>query len=109
LPKFKERTGLSRTSFFLFKKAIEMGNLDLITEQYSYRNYKNVLEKDTCYFCRTQHDLQAHHIDLDRENNDKSNLVCLCERCHKRLHNLFYKRLHNLLKNSSEKSVRVIR
>ena len=34
-----------------------------------------------------------HHIDCDRTNDSKRNLVELCERCHARLHSTIYRRL----------------
>ena len=35
--------------------------------------------------------VQIHHIDLNRENNDKSNLIPLCSNCHDALHGGFWK------------------
>jgi len=35
--------------------------------------------------------LTVHHIDFDPANNDMSNLVCLCARCHLRKHGLIRK------------------
>lgn len=32
--------------------------------------------------------LTSHHIDFDPWNNDDDNLVCLCHRCHLRLHGI---------------------
>ena len=35
----------------------------------------------------------THHIDCDRTNNVKENLVELCQLCHMRLHGKIYRRL----------------
>lgn len=41
----------------------------------------------TCKFCSSSVNLVVHHIDMNRENNDDSNLMVLCRKCHQRLHN----------------------
>jgi hypothetical protein len=38
--------------------------------------------KHSCIVCRERVSLQLHHIDGNRENNDPSNIVCLCGNCH---------------------------
>ena len=35
-----------------------------------------------CYECRTQNRLCVHHIDYDKKNCDKNNLITLCITCH---------------------------
>lgn len=55
------------------------------TAEYSYRH---VLQKTKCIFCKSKKHLVIHHKDLDRSNNNKGNLVCVCRRCHSKLHNL---------------------
>lgn len=65
----------------------------------------------SCYFCEApyrkvmgyktkggryvniKHQNVIHHIDCNRRNNAKSNLVELCELCHLRLHRKVYDRL----------------
>lgn len=39
---------------------------------------------DPDYKC-TKVVLTVHHIDCDKQNNVKQNLICLCQRCHLRL------------------------
>lgn len=39
-----------------------------------------------CRICREQTDLHVHHIDKNRSNNKKSNLVTLCAACHRGVH-----------------------
>lgn len=46
--------------------------------------------KDFKYIYRSN---VLHHIDCNRKNNSKSNLVELCELCHLRLHRKIYYRL----------------
>ncbi|MDD1720123.1 MAG: HNH endonuclease [Methanoregulaceae archaeon] len=45
-----------------------------------------ILERDRyrCRICGDTSDLQVHHIDQDRTNDDQSNLVSLCQACHAR-------------------------
>lgn len=56
---------------------------DEILEEYSH----------SCFFCGTKEkpdDIntrpEVHHIDYDRKNNQKENLICLCKRCHTMAH-----------------------
>lgn len=43
----------------------------------AFDNYEHV-----CYNCGRAHDLEVHHLDGDRTNNDVKNLVILCSSCH---------------------------
>lgn len=36
--------------------------------------------------CGSTDNIQVHHIDGDRTNNSLSNLIPLCERCHRKIH-----------------------
>lgn len=54
-----------------------------------------------CFFCQNvlarvnkfAYKLVIHHIDGNQNDNDKANLIVLCQGCHKRLHMRIYKRL----------------
>lgn len=42
-----------------------------------------------CQFCGAREgeiQLDVHHVNQDRSNNNPSNLVCLCKNCHQKLH-----------------------
>ena len=39
-----------------------------------------------CHICGTHKNINVHHIDADRSNNDLSNLVPLCANCHADVH-----------------------
>ena len=39
-----------------------------------------------CSRCGSTSDLVIHHADHDHDNNDPSNLVCLCRSCHASYH-----------------------
>ena len=41
-----------------------------------------------CFLCGAKRNLHVHHIDEDPTNNDPSNLVTLCEACHRLVHRL---------------------
>ena len=45
-----------------------------------------------CIFCDKKMG-HIHHADLDRTNNDKSNLISLCSKCHEKIHNIIIKPL----------------
>jgi exonuclease VII small subunit len=42
---------------------------------------------EECKGCGSGRNVVAHHIDGGRSNNDISNLIPLCKRCHSALHN----------------------
>jgi len=37
--------------------------------------------------CQIKYPIHIHHIDMNRENNNKKNLIALCPTCHKDAHN----------------------
>lgn len=39
-----------------------------------------------CQFCKNEKNIHVHHIDLNRENNDITNLLPLCHSCHLTVH-----------------------
>ena len=52
----------------------------------SYRE-KCLAEKgERCDYCNSEGEIHVHHLDGDRSNNSLSNLVPLCNTCHKRSH-----------------------
>lgn len=67
--------------------------------------YNDDVSAERCYFCPTTHDLQTHHLVPQRKNgsNRKENLVIVCERCHKKLENLYNKRFYERLGLSDDK------
>lgn len=60
----------------------------------AYRNiYKDACliprtdgKKMKCELCGSEKYLCIHHLDHNRENNNISNLQCLCKRCHQKHH-----------------------
>lgn len=45
------------------------------------------LEKQNCSICGSSFfELLIHHIDGNRKNNLKKNLICVCEKCHGKIH-----------------------
>ena len=43
--------------------------------------------KGFCEICHQTNDIEVHHKDKNRNNNDPTNLISLCSSCHKRVHN----------------------
>lgn len=53
----------------------------------AYRNiYKDAHKDIKCELCGSTKYLCIHHIDENRENNNISNLQCLCKKFHQKLH-----------------------
>lgn len=54
---------------------------------------KSIIERDnySCRICNKDYELHVHHIDYNRMNNSTSNLVTLCEPCHRAVHREGYK------------------
>ena len=57
-----------------------------------------------CFACSSADDVQVHHLDGDRNNNDLDNLIPLCRQCHTKLHSKGLDGLEKLLKPVSERS-----
>lgn len=51
--------------------------------------------KDKCYICGGVNNLVVHHIDFNHDNNDKNNLITLCNKCHGQIHNFNLEILHS--------------
>lgn len=55
---------------------------------------------DECLFCKSNDGLHKHHLDFNRENNDRKNIAVLCGSCHSKVHS---KILKVFIKNMVEK------
>ena len=53
-------------------------------DEYWAREMKKIYTE--CVLCRSDILLEMHHIDGNRKNNDRSNRVILCMKCHKFWH-----------------------
>lgn len=53
-----------------------------------YRMRKKVLRRDgsKCRICGNREKIHVHHIDRDKKNNDKTNLISVCASCHAKIH-----------------------
>jgi len=56
----------------------------------SKREYRNVIDKQTCARCGGRINLGIHHINLDHYDNRPENLDVLCVSCHMSLHKQAY-------------------
>lgn len=43
--------------------------------------------EERCFLCGDDHNIEVHHIDGDRSNNDVDNLMPICPDCHNIVHN----------------------
>lgn len=91
----KSKSGLSFCSNECKNQACSLdgGCSDIQPEHYgtSTVEYRNRMKKELeqgCANCgeQTRYLLDVHHIDKDRLNNEKENLIVLCKNCHKREH-----------------------
>lgn len=48
--------------------------------------YRRAVTKSDCIMCGSSKFVVVHHKDLNRYNNDVSNLECMCRSCHTRIH-----------------------
>jgi len=73
----------------------EIGDILHISKQRVHQIYKNyqatdkkirreIIERDgkKCTICNSFLKIEVHHIDGDKKNNKKSNLITLCRKCH---------------------------
>lgn len=56
---------------------------------FSQKHYQRIAKANKewkCRICKTEENLQVHHIDKDQSNNNISNLEILCVSCHAKVH-----------------------
>ncbi len=51
---------------------------------------QKIAEQNRCFICGSLERVEEHHVDWNRENNDPTNKVKLCQRCHAIVHNSGY-------------------
>jgi len=54
-----------------------------ISQNYQRRMLEEEKSEMICSWCKTDEDIQVHHIDHNRDNADLSNLIWLCGNCNK--------------------------
>jgi hypothetical protein len=42
-----------------------------------------------CWVCEAKNNLNVHHVDFNHANDDITNVIVVCKRCHGKLHFLF--------------------
>ena len=42
-----------------------------------------------CWICGSEEKLNVHHIDFNHNDNNSTNIIVVCKRCHGKLHFLF--------------------
>ena len=55
----------------------------------NYRKRAFAIYDQKCAGCYSENNLDAHHIDGNRENNEIDNIHLLCKICHHRVHSLY--------------------
>lgn len=75
-----------------FSKQIDniVQNIDCSTDMggdsNTYRERCFTVYPKRCLFCDSEDDIEVHHVDGDRDNDDISNLVPVCKSCHYDIH-----------------------
>ena len=85
LKDFITQTHLSYRQSLRYYRAVKEG------KRYIDGGHKYRINKNKCYFCQIDYNLHIHHVDKDKSNNNKDNLLILCSGCHARLHVIYNK------------------
>jgi hypothetical protein len=67
------------------------GKSDSDTYRLIYTRNGGVLKCSRCGYAEFECGIDIHHIDEDRSNSKKENLMALCSNCHRGLHNKLWK------------------
>jgi len=67
--------------------------------------FKELKQGESCILCGNKIDLQIHHKDENRSNNQISNLIILCRSCHSKQHRgkEWYKKMQKFLPNINKR------
>ena len=91
----KKRKARERANAYYAANADEVKIKNRIYHAPHRRAYTESGGKWECCKCGSTWDdgvqLDVHHKDMNNENNDPSNLVCLCKECHDSLHRTLIK------------------
>ena len=70
------------------KRWANSGEYKIDYKYYDLRYQKQILDKDICQVCCKEKAYCMHHILLlcKGGNNKASNLIAICEKCHKKIH-----------------------
>jgi hypothetical protein len=61
-------------------------------KQLTQKRYHLNHSLNKCIFCKKTN-IEVHHIDKNKKNNKKENLLKLCPHCHRILHSKIYKQI----------------
>ena len=87
---FRKEFNLNLRTFQRWRRNLLLG-ISMLED--SNHKYRKIIDRNSeCYFCETKKELSVHHIDQNRDNNMKENLLLLCPKCHHRLHRITTKK-----------------
>lgn len=81
----KKQANVLRTYHWELNKKYDKsasGNIIMKQDTVNYQKHN----KGICEVCQQEENIQVHHIDENRENNNPANLISLCINCHQQLH-----------------------
>ncbi len=94
------RKTCSETCFHIRMKQIQEDHNSNWKGGFSQKHYQRIAKANKewkCRICKTEKNLQVHHIDKDQSNNNITNLEILCISCHAKIH---YKKGDTTIKGS---------
>lgn len=50
------------------------------------QGYRKLVDKKECAYCNSTENLLVHHLDHNRYNNELTNLIVICKKCHQAHH-----------------------
>ncbi len=55
-------------------------------KRYPHRKFKKDICEECGFIPKHPRQLDVHHLDMNKKNNEESNLVTLCANCHRLIH-----------------------
>lgn len=81
---FEIKVRKKRRTFFHYRKKLGLKGRLRKRRPYGYA----LKDKEICYFCLRQAQI-IHHINENRKDNNKENLLPLCQSCHNKIHRIY--------------------
>ena len=63
----------------------------------TYRKTAYTYYEKKCFTCKSKKNIEIHHKDFNRKNNEIENLVPLCCSCHMKLHNFYIEKVIKII------------
>lgn len=78
---------ISKNEYFIFSDIARFRNIGRSMLHYQLKKSRLFLrDGKKCKICLSDVNMEIHHKDRDRNNNNEENLITLCRNCHRKLH-----------------------